>query len=109
MEGPAISVAVLGSSEFVTAFELMGANGFRVGEGEVKETVKKLLSDERFELIILPEDFTNVTSEMRMELLKKNKIRPIFIIIPGFKGEGKGDRLREIKNVISFEAGAKTK
>ena len=104
-----MSVAVVGGSEFVTAFELMGANGFRVKEGEVKEMVRKLLNDERFELIILPEDFTKVTSEMRMQLLKNNKIRPIFMIIPGFKGEGKGDRLREIKMAISFEAGAESK
>ena len=104
-----MSVAVVGDSEFVTAFELIGASGFRVKEGEVKEMVKKLLNDERFELIILPEDLTKVTSEMRMELLKKNKIRPIFIIIPSFKGEGKGERLREIKMAISYEEGAEAK
>ena len=104
-----MSVAVVGGSEFVTAFELIGANGFRVKEGEVKEMVRKLLNDERFELIILPENFTKVTSEIRMELLKKNKIRPIFIIIPDFKGEGKGERLRELKMAISYEAGAETK
>ena len=104
-----MSVAVVGGSEFVTAFELIGANGFKVKEGEVKEVIKKLLNDERYELIILPEDLTKITSEMRMELLKKNKIHPIFIIIPGFKGEAKGERLQEIKNAISFEAGAETK
>ena len=104
-----MSVAVVGGSEFVTAFELIGANGFRVKEGEVKEMVRKLLNDERFKLIILPEDFTKVTSEMRMELLKKNKILPIFIIVPSFKGEAKGERFQEIENAISFKAGDEAK
>ena len=104
-----MSVAVIGGSEFVTAFELMGANGFKVKEGEAKEMIRKLLNDERYELIILPEKLTKATSEMRMELLKKDKIRPIFIICSGFKGEARGERLQEIKNAISFDAGAETK
>lgn len=100
-----MSVAVLGRSDFVTAFEFVGAYGFRIKEGEAEEMVKKLLNDGSFELIILPEEFVKVTSEIRKNLLKRNKIHPVFIFIPGLKGEAKGERLREIRTIVSFASG----
>ncbi len=72
----------------------------------MRETLKKLLDDESLKLIILPEKFIKVTSEIRMEVLKK-KTYPLFIIVPGLKGEAKGARLRELKTLISFAAGIK--
>lgn len=104
-----MSVVAVGNSDFIAAFELLGAYGFRVEEGEVRETLRKLLEDERFKLIILPEEFTKITSEMRMEVLKKSKTYPIFIIVPALKGEAKGERLRELKTLISFAVGVELK
>lgn len=97
-----MSVAAVGKSDLVTAFESLGAYGFRVEEGKMRETLKKLLDDESLKLIILPEEFIKVTSEIRMEVLKKNKTYHLFIIVPGLKGEAKGERLRELKTLISF-------
>lgn len=106
-----MSVAAVGDSSFVAAFEFSGAYGFVAEkEEEVKETLKTLVNDdEMFKIIILSERFTLATLEIRMKIAKEGRVCPIFAIVPDMKEEGKGERAKEIKSRIGLALGVELK
>ena len=98
------NVAVIGPSAFVTTFELAGVEGFEAENAEdVINIVHKLLEKKDFHLVILPEQFTNETKQLR-ETSKQRSLSPIFILIPDFSMDT-GSRLEELRTLISSAIG----
>lgn len=106
-----MSVAAIGDTSFITAFEFMGAYGFLAEEeGEVKNVLRRLLNeDEKFKIIIISERFAKATLEMRFKIVETGRVYPLFAIVPDIKGRARGERVKEIKSFISRAIGVELK
>jgi vacuolar-type H+-ATPase subunit F/Vma7 len=102
-----MSVAIVGPPSFIVCFELIGAVGFEAEDGEqAAKILKNLVEERKFKYIILPEIFAKETQEIREQIVKEERIFPVFAFIPDFTGK-KGMRLEELKTIISLAVGAK--
>jgi len=102
-----MSVAVIGPSSFVTCFELVGADGYEEMEGsDVVSTLKKIVNQEDYKLIIIPERFAKETRPIREEVISRGEIKPVFALIPDFTMET-GMRMEELQEVVSLAIGTK--
>lgn len=102
-----MSIAAIGSSPFVTCFELIGVEGFEAESGEeVVKTLGDLVEGKKFKLIVFPERFAKETDEIRSTVMKKGEISPIFALIPDLTMVS-GLRLEELKAVVSLAIGTK--
>ena len=101
-----MSVAVVGSSSFVSCFELAGAVGFEAGSGEeVAGVLSDLVEGSNFKLIIVPERFADDTFKIRSLIMSKGDVTLVFALVPDLTGMS-GMRLEELKRVISLAIGA---
>ena len=101
-----MSVAVVGSSSFVSCFELAGAVGFEAGSGEeVAGVLSDLVEGSNFKLIIVPERFTDDTFKIRSLIMSRGDVTPVFALVPDLTGMS-GMRLEELKRIISLAIGA---
>ncbi len=102
-----MSVAVVGSSSFITCFQLIGAEGYNATDGEgVANILKRIIDEKRFKLIIFPERFAKETQPVRDEALRRGTITPVFAVVPDFTMET-GMRMQELQAVISLAIGTK--
>jgi vacuolar-type H+-ATPase subunit F/Vma7 len=102
-----MSVAVIGPSSFITAFELIGAKGYESSSGKaVAETLLKLVEEGKFNLILIPERFSKDTYSIREDVMKRGAITPIFSLVPDFTMET-GMRMEELQEVVSLAIGTK--
>lgn len=102
-----MSVAVIGPPSFITAFELIGAQGHEAGSGElVAETLSRLVEEGRPQLIIIPERFAEQTRSVREQVMNRGDITPVFALIPDFTMET-GMRMEELQTVVSLAIGTK--
>lgn len=102
-----MSVAVIGPSSFVTCFELVGAAGYEEMEGpQVVATLKKIVNQEDYNLIIIPERFAKETRSIREEVMQREEITPVFALVPDFTMET-GMRMEELQDVVSLAIGTK--
>ncbi len=102
-----MSVAVIGPPSFITCFELIGAEGFEINEGEAAAvTLGHLVEEGRFQLIIIPERFAEVTRSVRERVMNRGDITPVFALIPDFTMET-GMRMEELQAVVSLAIGTK--
>jgi vacuolar-type H+-ATPase subunit F/Vma7 len=102
-----MSVAVIGPDSFITCFQLIGAEGFDAGSGEaLTETLTNLVDEGRFQLIIIPERFAEVTRPVRDRVMTRGDITPVFALIPDFTMET-GMRMEELQAVVSLAIGTK--
>jgi vacuolar-type H+-ATPase subunit F/Vma7 len=102
-----MSVAVIGPSSFVTCFELIGAVGYEELEGSsIEATLKKVVNQEDYSVIIIPERFAKETRPIREEVMSKGEITPVFALIPDFTMET-GMRMEELQDVVSLAIGTK--
>ena len=102
-----MSVAVIGPSSFITSFQLVGSEGFAAADGiAIAQTLKKLVDEKKYKLIIFPERFSKETRAIREEVLNRGAIIPVFAMIPDFTMET-GMRMQELQAVISLAIGTK--
>jgi vacuolar-type H+-ATPase subunit F/Vma7 len=102
-----MSVAVIGPPSLVTAFELIGAQGFELRtDEEIEEKLRRVMEDERFKFIIIPERLAEETRSLRELVMKGGKIAPVFALIPDFSMET-GMRMKELQDVVSLAIGTK--
>jgi len=102
-----MSVAVVGPSSFVTCFEMIGAVGFDVENGETSaEILSRLVEERGFKLIIIPERFAKETLPVRELVMKRGDITPVFALIPDLSMET-GMRMEELQAVVSLAIGTK--
>jgi vacuolar-type H+-ATPase subunit F/Vma7 len=102
-----MSIAVIGPSSFVTCFELIGANGYEEHEeGAVVSTLDKIVQNDDYKLVIIPEHHAAATRQIREEVMKRGRITPIFALIPGLTMET-GMRMEELQAVVSLAIGTK--
>jgi len=101
-----LSAAAIGDPTFTAGFKLVGIDGIvAVRDEEVLEALKKLIEEDRYKLLILPERLVKATKELRSRLMKEGKVTPIFAFIPDYTGV-KGERVEELKRSISLAVGA---
>ena len=101
-----MSAAAIGDPTFTAGFKLVGIDGIvAVRDEEVLEALKKLIEEDRYKLLILPERLVKATKELRSRLMKEGKVTPIFAFIPDYTGV-KGERVEELKRSISLAVGA---
>lgn len=102
-----MSVAVVGPPSFVTCFEIIGAVGFDAGNGEaVAETISRLVDEQKFKLIIIPERFAEESLPVRELVMKRGDITPVFALIPDLTLET-GMRMEELQAVVSLAIGTR--
>ena len=102
-----MSVAVIGPPSFITAFELIGAKGYETSSGKaVADTLLRLIEEEKYGLIIIPERFSKDTYSIREDIMKKGAITPVFALVPDFTMET-GMRMEELQAVVSLAIGTK--
>jgi len=102
-----MSIAVIGSSPFVSCFEMIGAISFEAdGSEAVIKTLKHLIEEKNFKLIILPERFARETLPLREQVMRKGDITPVFALIPDLTMET-GMRIEELQEIVSLAIGAK--
>jgi vacuolar-type H+-ATPase subunit F/Vma7 len=102
-----MSIAVIGPPSFATAFELIGATGYHEITGEkVAATLTRLVNDEEYKLIIIPERFAPETRSVREEVIRKADITPVFALVPDFTMET-GMRMEELQAVVSLAIGTR--
>ena len=102
-----MSVAVVGFPSFVTCFEIIGAKGFDVENGEsAAEVLSRLVDEQRFKLIIIPERFAKGTLPVRELVMKRGDITPVFALIPDLSLET-GMRMEELQAVVSLAIGTR--
>ena len=91
----------------MTCFEIIGAVGFDAESGEaVAETLSRLVDEQRFKLIIIPERFAKETLPVREEVMKSGGITPVFALIPDLAMET-GMRMDELQAVVSLAIGTR--
>jgi vacuolar-type H+-ATPase subunit F/Vma7 len=102
-----MSIAVIGPPSFATTFELIGATGYHeIDGGAVAATLARLVNDEDYKLIILPERFAPETRNVREEVMRKGDITPVFALVPDFTMET-GMRMEELQAVVSLAIGTR--
>ncbi len=102
-----MSIAVIGPPSFITAFELIGAKGYESRSGmTVADTLLRLIEEEKYSLIIIPERFSKDTYSIREDIMKKGAITPVFALVPDFTMET-GMRMEELQAVVSLAIGTK--
>ena len=101
-----MSIAVVGPSSFITCFQLIGAHGYEANDEEtVIANVNRIVQSD-YKLIIVPEQYTQITRPIREEVMKRGEITPIFALIPGLTMET-GMRMEELQAVVSLAIGTK--
>ncbi|MCD6480134.1 V-type ATP synthase subunit F [Candidatus Bathyarchaeota archaeon] len=102
-----MSIAVVGPSSFTTCFELIGAHGFHAEDGrEAARVIERLIGEERFNLIIIPERFSEETRSIRERLIESGEIKPVFLIIPDLT-MATGMRMEELRSIVSQAVGTR--
>ena len=102
-----MSVAVIGPPSFITAFQLIGAEGYDASTGEaVVGRLRQLVDEGRLQLIIIPERFAMETRPIREQVMNRGEITPVFALIPDFTMET-GMRMEELQMVVSLAIGTK--
>jgi len=102
-----MSVAVVGPSSFVTCFALIGAEGFDADDGAaVAKTLSRLVDEQRFKLIIIPERFAEETLPIRDRIMRLGDISPVFALVPDLTMET-GMRMEELQAVVSLAIGTR--
>lgn len=101
-----MSAAAIGDPTFTAGFKLVGIDGIvAIRDEEVLGVLKKLIEEDRYKLLILPERLVKATKELRSRLMKEGKVTPMFAFIPDYTGV-KGERVEELKRSISLAVGA---
>lgn len=102
-----MSVAVIGPSSFVACFELVGAVGYEMtDEKALAKTLSRIIQEEDYKLIIIPERFAKDTRPVRESVMNKGDITPVFALIPDFTMET-GMRMEELQAVVSLAIGTR--
>jgi vacuolar-type H+-ATPase subunit F/Vma7 len=101
-----MSIAVVGPSSFITCFQLIGAHGYEANDEETVIANVNQIAQGDYKLIIVPEQYTQITRPIREEVMKRGEITPIFALIPGLTMET-GMRMEELQAVVSLAIGTK--
>ncbi len=104
-----MKLAVIGDEVFVRMFELVGAVGYIASdEGSVVSRLKDIIENKEYGIIILPERFVHLTKQYREKMLREGEYYPLFIFLPDHTGV-KGERIEELKKLISMAVGIELK
>lgn len=103
-----MNVAIIGDKYLATGYRLAGIHSIPARDiDEAVEKFKKAVSEKRFKIILIPEEFFDKIKE-EAKLIESEKDRPIIAVIPGFKGPTKG-RAVELYDLVSQAVGTKLK
>ena len=82
-----MQIAAVGSEAFIIGFRLAGIdNVFSSNEENMESTLKKIMADQRFGIIIVHNNEVNHISKATKELML-HSIKPVLVQIGGEEGE----------------------
>jgi len=98
-----LRAAAIGDKVFASAWRLIGVEGFEVSsEAEFSSTLMELIKKRKYSVIIIPESFLDYTENARKELLREERVEPVFVFVPE---KGSRRRLEDLKRKISLAIG----
>jgi len=102
-------IAIIADKYLATGFMLAGVSAFPVRDAEeAASEFQRMLSEDRFDVIILTERLSESLKKLRQDVVAKGKARPVVAVVPDFEGPS-GERLRELHALISQSVGAELK
>jgi vacuolar-type H+-ATPase subunit F/Vma7 len=85
--------AIIADKYISTGFRLVGVEPFPIENvQEAGAMLDEILQDEKYKVVILPENVAYALKEKREEMVRKGIIFPVFVVVPDFEGS---KRLRE--------------
>jgi vacuolar-type H+-ATPase subunit F/Vma7 len=102
-------IAIIAEKYLATGFMLAGVAAFPVRDAEEGASeFQKLVSDDKFDVIILTEKLSEALKAQRETIVARGKARPVVAVVPDFEGPT-GERLQELHALISQSVGAELK
>jgi len=102
-------VAIIADKYLAYGFRLAGIIAFPVqGSQEAAETLETIVSENKYDIIIITENLSIALRKQREAILAREKQRPIIAVIPDFNGPT-GERIRELRTLVTQSVGAEIK
>jgi vacuolar-type H+-ATPase subunit F/Vma7 len=99
--------AIIADKYLSTGFRLVGVEPlFIENVQEAGAVLDEILEDEKYKVVILPENVAYALKEKREEMVSKGIIFPVFVIVPDFEGS-KRLREKELYEAVGRAIGAK--
>ena len=102
-------VAIIADKYLAYGFRMAGVIAFPVRDAEeAARAFEKIVAENKFDVIIITENLSIALKEQREAMLARESERPVIAVIPDFKGPT-GERLRELRNLVTQSVGAELK
>jgi vacuolar-type H+-ATPase subunit F/Vma7 len=102
-------IAIIADKYLALGFRLAGVVPFPVqGTQEAAEVLQRIVAEGRYPVIIITENLATALRTQRETILAKERQRPVIAVIPDFGGPT-GDRLRELRSLVTQSVGAELK
>jgi vacuolar-type H+-ATPase subunit F/Vma7 len=102
-------VAIIADKYLALGFRMAGVIPFPVRNAEEAVTaLDRILGEDKYDVIIITENLSTALKKQRETLLARERQRPVLAVIPDFNGPT-GDRLRELRALVSQSVGAELK
>ena len=102
-------VAIIADKYLALGFRMAGVTPFQVRDaGEAAAALDKILEEGNYDVIIITENLSSALKKQREALLARERQRPVIAVIPDFGGPT-GDRLRELRALVTQSVGAELK
>jgi vacuolar-type H+-ATPase subunit F/Vma7 len=102
-------VAIIADKYLALGFRMAGVTAFPVRDaGEAATALDRILEEDKYNVIIITENLSSALKKQREALLTRERERPVIAVIPDFGGPT-GDRLRELRALVTQSVGAELK
>jgi vacuolar-type H+-ATPase subunit F/Vma7 len=102
-------VAIIADKYLALGFRMAGVIAFPVRDAkEAVTALDRILEEDKYDVIIITENLSTALKKQREALLARERQRPVIAVIPDFSGPT-GDRLRELRALVTQSVGAELK
>jgi vacuolar-type H+-ATPase subunit F/Vma7 len=102
-------VAIIADKYLAAGFRLAGAIAFPVRDAkEAAKTLERIVAENKYDIIIITENLSIALKKQREAILARERQRPVIAVIPDFNGPT-GERLRELRTLVTQSVGAELK
>jgi vacuolar-type H+-ATPase subunit F/Vma7 len=102
-------IAVIADKYLALGFRMAGVIPFPVEDPqEAAKVLERIVAEGTYPVIIITENLATALKTQREVILAKERQRPVIAVVPDFGGPT-GDRLRELRSLVSQSVGAELK
>ena len=102
-------VAVIADEYLALGFRMAGVIPFPVrNPQEAGEVLEKIVAEGKYPIILITENLSTALRTQRDAILARERQRPVIAVVPDFGGPT-GDRLRELRALVTQSVGAELK